>query len=194
GDGTDTPAVRQGNRYSIFNSLTGAEPDQVLTLGERRDTVLVGDWDGNGTDTLAVRDGNRYSVWNTLTSGLPDQVIRFGHRNDKVLVGDWDGNGTDTLAVRQGNRYSVWNSFTAEEPDQVLTLRGAAGRHRGYYRDHRRDTVLVGDWDGNGSDTLAVRNGSRYSIWNALTSGSPDQVITFGHARDTVLVGDWDGK
>ncbi|MHB1065665.1 MAG: bifunctional metallophosphatase/5'-nucleotidase, partial [Georgenia sp.] len=98
--GTDTLAVRQGNRYSIFNTLTGGEPDQVVTFGERRDTVLVGDWDGDGTDTPAVRQGNRYSIFNSLTGAEPDQVLTLGERRDTVLVGDWDGNGTDTLAVR----------------------------------------------------------------------------------------------
>ncbi|MCH9275444.1 L,D-transpeptidase [Bifidobacterium amazonense] len=55
------------------------------------------------------------------------------------------------------------------------------------------DTVLVGDWNGDGKDTLAVRRGNQYHIKNAIAGGAADQVVTYGHADDTVLVGDWNG-
>lgn len=73
--------------------------------------------------------------------------------------------GTSTLSITTDLGTAVSLPLVAEEPEPVP------------------DT-----------DTLAVRNGSRYATWNTLTSGSADQVITFGHAGDTVLVGDWDGK
>ncbi|MGC5615856.1 glycoside hydrolase family 3 N-terminal domain-containing protein [Georgenia sp. Z1491] len=55
------------------------------------------------------------------------------------------------------------------------------------------DEVLVGDWDGDGSDTLAVRRGNAYFLSNNLYGGNADVELTFGRASDTVLVGDWDG-
>jgi hypothetical protein len=56
------------------------------------------------------------------------------------------------------------------------------------------DTVLVGDWDGDGKDTLAVRRGNTYYIKNSLAGGVADQTVIYGRATDTVLVGDWDGN
>jgi hypothetical protein len=56
------------------------------------------------------------------------------------------------------------------------------------------DIPRVGDWDGNGYDTVGVyRNGVWY-LRNANTSG-PHTVpsFTFGNATDTPLVGDWNG-
>ncbi|MGC5628802.1 sialidase family protein [Georgenia sp. Z1344] len=55
------------------------------------------------------------------------------------------------------------------------------------------DEVLVGDWDGDGSDTLAVRRGNAYYLSNTLYGGTADVELTFGRSGDTVLVGDWDG-
>ena len=52
---------------------------------------------------------------------------------------------------------------------------------------------MVGDWDGNGKDTLAVRRGSDYYFKNSIAGGNADKVITYGRVNDAVLVGDWDG-
>jgi hypothetical protein len=56
------------------------------------------------------------------------------------------------------------------------------------------DAVYVGDWDGNGSDTLAVRRGNVYLLRNSNSSGPADVSVTYGDPGDTVLVGDWDGN
>ncbi|MGC5616416.1 metallophosphoesterase [Georgenia sp. Z1491] len=55
------------------------------------------------------------------------------------------------------------------------------------------DEVLVGDWDGDGSDTLAVRRGNAYFLSNSLYGGAAEVELTYGRADDAVLVGDWDG-
>lgn len=55
------------------------------------------------------------------------------------------------------------------------------------------DRVYVGDWDGDGRDTLAVRRGANYYFSNGLTGGSAERVVTYGRPGDTVLMGDWDG-
>ncbi|MGJ9452494.1 LamG-like jellyroll fold domain-containing protein [Actinotignum sp. GS-2025c] len=55
------------------------------------------------------------------------------------------------------------------------------------------DQVLIGDWDGDGKETLAVRRGNQVFIQNSLTGGVADEVISFGRTDDTIVVGDWDG-
>ncbi|WP_226924753.1 multicopper oxidase family protein [Georgenia satyanarayanai] len=55
------------------------------------------------------------------------------------------------------------------------------------------DEVLVGDWDGDGTDTLAVRRGSTVHVSNSLRGGQADTVLTYGRPGDELLVGDWDG-
>jgi hypothetical protein len=55
------------------------------------------------------------------------------------------------------------------------------------------DTVYVGDWNGDGTDTLAVRRGNTFYLKNDTTSGPADTVLAYGDPGDTVFVGDWDG-
>ena len=54
------------------------------------------------------------------------------------------------------------------------------------------DEVLVGDWDGDGIDTFAVRRGNTFFIKNAINAGAADETIVYGRVGDEVLVGDWD--
>jgi hypothetical protein len=54
------------------------------------------------------------------------------------------------------------------------------------------DTVMVGDWNGNGHDTLAVRRGAQYFIRNTIAPGQADITVVYGRPDDRVLVGDWD--
>ncbi|MDD9205522.1 hypothetical protein PU560_03440, partial [Georgenia sp. 10Sc9-8] len=55
------------------------------------------------------------------------------------------------------------------------------------------DTVLVGDWDGDTEDTLAVRRGIEYHLANQIRGGEADRVVVYGRATDAAIVGDWDG-
>ncbi|WP_147796323.1 hypothetical protein [Cellulomonas sp. Y8] len=55
------------------------------------------------------------------------------------------------------------------------------------------DVPVVGDWDGDGTQTPGVfRNGVFYLL-NSLRSGGADIVVRFGNPGDVPLGGDWDG-
>jgi hypothetical protein len=55
------------------------------------------------------------------------------------------------------------------------------------------DVTLIGDWDGDGKDTLAVRRSATYHLTDRTTGGEASTVFTYGRPGDVVLVGDWDG-
>ncbi|SFL85839.1 hypothetical protein [Geodermatophilus ruber] len=55
------------------------------------------------------------------------------------------------------------------------------------------DSVFVGDWDGDGVDTLAVRRGNTFLVRDSNTTGAADRTFAYGDPGDAVLVGDWDG-
>ncbi len=55
------------------------------------------------------------------------------------------------------------------------------------------DEVFVGDWDGDGRDTLAIRRGATFHVRNTNTTGGADYTFTYGRPGDIVLAGDWNG-
>ncbi|MEE6286806.1 gamma-glutamyltransferase [Georgenia sp. MJ173] len=55
------------------------------------------------------------------------------------------------------------------------------------------DDVFIGDWNGDGRDTIAVRRGNVFHVSNAHRGGDAEQTFRYGHPGDVVLVGDWDG-
>ncbi|PYF96283.1 Sugar phosphate isomerase/epimerase [Georgenia satyanarayanai] len=71
------------------------------------------------------------------------------------------------------------------------TWRGSTDVHFMYGR--WADEVLIGDWDGDGKDTIAVRKGNEFHVSNSQRGGNPDSVFTYGRPGDVILVGDWDG-
>ncbi|WP_043500162.1 CAP domain-containing protein [Georgenia sp. SUBG003] len=54
------------------------------------------------------------------------------------------------------------------------------------------DGAMVGDWNGDGTDTVAVRRGRTFYV-NDGHDGTADRVFSYGRPGDVVLVGDWDG-
>jgi hypothetical protein len=54
--------------------------------------------------------------------------------------------------------------------------------------------VYIGDWDGDGVDSIAIRRGNEYYVKNDnKKTGVADRVFAYGDADDYVLVGNWDG-
>jgi hypothetical protein len=54
---------------------------------------------------------------------------------------------------------------------------------------------LVGDWDGDGRESIGVfrPSAARFYLRNALSSGPHDFDVLFGLPGDMPIVGDWDG-
>lgn len=80
-----------------------------------------------------------------------------------------------------GNTYYFKNSMTGGSADFIARY----GRVT--------DEVFVGDWNGDGIDTLAVRRGNQFIVNNSISGGEVPIEFTFGRPGDEVYVGDWDG-
>ncbi len=52
---------------------------------------------------------------------------------------------------------------------------------------------LVGDWDGDGDDTVGIYRNSAFYLRNSNTAGPADLAFNYGIPGDTQLVGDWEG-
>lgn len=52
---------------------------------------------------------------------------------------------------------------------------------------------FIGDWNGDGKDTLAIRNGAEITIYDDLAGTNATNKFLFWNPTDTVVSGDWDG-
>jgi SpoIID/LytB domain protein len=106
-------------------------------------------------------------------------------------------NVTTESALRFGLKSSWWVPTAAPDntPGFYLSNSNSTGTADVVFNyGNPDDTVLVGDWDGNRTDTLAVRRGHMYYLSNSNSTGKADVVMGYGNPDDVVLVGDWDGN
>jgi hypothetical protein len=56
------------------------------------------------------------------------------------------------------------------------------------------DTTLMGDWNGDGTDTPGVVRNGVWHLRNSNTTGFGEISLAYGDPGDTPVVGDWDGN
>ncbi len=122
-----------------------------------------------------------------LTTGLPDQVERYGEAGDLPVAGDWDGDKIDSLGIYRQGVFHLRPARLADADgnpvgEEITVEFGLPG-----------DLPVVGDWDGDGVDTIGVYRQGQFLLRNSNRSGPPDIIINFGEAGDLPLAGDWDG-
>jgi hypothetical protein len=172
-------------------SYGGGVTDQVVPLpSQPGDVPLWGDWNGDGAFTPAIFRNGDWLLFDALAGRTftPRAPIRFGAPGDTPVVGDFNGDRrTDIGVFRKG----VWFfrfvpggkvPFTGGRPQ--LTLRYGAPT----------DRPIVGDWNGDGKDTVGVRRGTIFKLSDTLVAGKPAWTFNYGFASDEAVAGDWDGN
>ncbi len=185
-------AVDSGGIWGLRGGLVQGTTVNSFYYGDPGDVPFMGDWDGDGIATPGLyrqSDGYVY-VRFTNTQGIADTEFYFGDPGDVPLVGDFNGDGRDTV--------SIWR--VAEARVYVINKLGEQGKGLGaaeYFYDFGKseDIPFVGDFDGDGIDTVGLYSKSTGTVYfrNTNSAGDPDQSFQFGQAGDQVLVGDWDG-
>ncbi|HEU4389657.1 MAG TPA: SBBP repeat-containing protein [Blastocatellia bacterium] len=175
-----------------------------------QETFQGGDVDGfvakigsTFNDTIGVYrpSATDFLLRNSNTAGNPDQTIDFGIAGDLPVAGDWDGDGDDEPGVfrpsagqfllRKVTVTIVRPCFTC--PPVTLTTVTVFTVNFG----QAGDLPVVGDWNGDGVDTVGVLRNGTFLLTNGLNvdGSTPPVDITaaFGQAGDLPVAGDWDG-
>ncbi|MCM3661085.1 TIM barrel protein [Georgenia satyanarayanai] len=121
-----------------------------------------------------------------------------------VAPGTYPGSGTVSVTARAAAGFALAGGAT--EWRQTFSTAVAAGTGEFHLSNtwhgttdvrfaygRMTDEVFIGDWDGDGRDTVALRRGNTFHVSNALSGGSADVVLAYGRAGDVILVGDWNG-
>ena len=209
GDWTGTGAVTIGlysTTQSVFylrNSNSGGIADTTFVYGPAKiapgstaDIPIVGDWDGNGTDTIGLYDPTTsvFYLRNSNSSGFADVIFAYGPANGGLvpIAGDWNGDGTDTIGLYdpRASVFYLKNSNSSGFADTVFAY-GAANTGPPL----SGAVPLVGDWNGDGTDTIGLFNAtsSVFYLRNSNSSGFADITMTYGPFAGGLrpLVGAW---
>jgi len=176
-----------------FEYLTGQEAGEVgsRVLEVTPQAVTFADEAGTEEDT--------YTVPRTVG-------VEYLVDGQVVTAGTHEAEGTVTVTARaaagfelaEGSTTEWSHTFSTETPDTRtaefhLTNGWDASTDVHFMYGRWVDEVFIGDWDGDGVDTIAVRRGNEFHVTNTLEGGDADVVFRYGRTGDVILVGDWDG-
>jgi len=162
-------------------------------FGNPGDTPFLGDWDCDGIETPGLyrrSDGFVY-LRNANTQGVADMQFFFGNPGDIPLVGDFNGDGCDTVSIYRPSEGRVFIINRLGADDGRL---GAAELN--YYFGNPGDKPFVGDFDGNGTETVGLHRESTGFVYFRLThtEGASNSQFYFGDPGDQLIAGDWTGN
>ena len=125
--------------------------------------------------------------WHVRTPGHADYTFSFGAAGDTPILGDWDGDGIDTPGVYRPSNGSAYLT------NQIPPNGGAALPDLTFFFGSPGDRVFVGDWDGNGTDTLGLSRRGRIFLTNVNATSIGVAFSWFGKPSDITRGGDPDG-
>ena len=214
-DSSDNLYVANEAGTTVSKFTPGAIKPTATLTGLTNPMTLAFDTSGNlyvanyGSSTVSKFATGATSPTATLT-GLSDPRSLAFDPSGNLYVANWgSGSGTTVSEFGAGKHNAHGHTHRDGQSDLAgvrlrrQPLRGQRGRH---HREQVRQqlgrrigwTPLSGDWDGNGTDSIALYNmvNSTFYFRNTNDAGSPDVTFTFGPAGGGWLpiVGDWDGN
>lgn len=128
----------------------------------------------SGTVTPSKTGYTFYPASRTYTT----QAIDLTGQDYKIVQ-----RGASTVGVFRPNQNKIYlrNSNTTGTPDITITA-GQSG-----------DYMVVGDWNGDGTDTPGIYHNGTFYLYNSTSGGAADVTFAFGVAGYLPVAGDWNG-
>ncbi len=192
GKGFDSIGVyrEMSTRFWLRNSNTPGAADLQIVYGSLGDIPLVGDWTGKGFDSIGVYRPSecKFYLRYSNTPGDAEEMIHFGDPRDVPLVGDWNGMGFDSVGVYRRDTRTFY--LRTCDSYRIPYTKGTIAVTYG----NPGDVPLVGDWMGNGIDSIGLYRPSerKFFLRSINTPGqATEAVIQYGNPGDTPVVGNW---
>jgi len=189
------------------NPTTASTVDYTVTFSEPVTGVDASDFSLSTTgsisgESIANVSGSDTTYTVTVNTGTGTGTLGLGIPFT-ATINDLAGNPLGNLPYTNGEVYTIgtvvstfeavtvgvfrnadvaWNlrnSNTSGAPD-ISTNYGMPG-----------DYPVVGDWDGNGTDTIGIYRNGVFYLSNSNTTSSADIVFAFGMPGDQPIAGDW---
>jgi hypothetical protein len=165
GDGMRTPGYFKGGQFFLSNEIDGSGTIVNFTFGDSRGFPVVGDWDGDKDEEVAVfRAGTWLVRANTSPTSTTVGPFTFGSGTWPLTVpvaGDWNGDGIDGIGYYLPNGAGV-GTWTLRQT--AIASGPSAGSFN--FEAAQPGYPVVGDWDGNGTDTFGTKTGATWSLTN----------------------------
>lgn len=163
----------------------------TFIYGNPGDVPIIGDWDCDGFDSPGMyrqSDGYVY-LRNISARGKADIRFFFGDPDDVPIAGDFNGDGCDTVSLYRPSqqRFYIINELGGGDG-------GLGVAEFDFHYGDPGDEPLVGDFDGDGMDTVGLYRPSakRVFLLNAHRGRKADVAFAYGRAGDRVLMGHWE--
>ncbi len=140
----------------------------------------------------------RWRLRNANSSGNAAVSINFGKLNWQAVAGDWDGDGRDTIGTFSPNS-GRWRLVTAPLGPGASAHAEAELEYISFTFRAQSGLPVVGDWNGDGTDTVGVYvpSSGTFFLRNSNTSGPADLSFSFGANQPrrfvVAVAGDWNG-
>lgn len=150
----------------------------------------------------AIYQNRFWYLRNTLTSGPANSTFAYGPASSIFpVMGDWNGDGRKTVgivAVDRATERLIWFLRDSNSAGPATVAPFVFGHREFGAVDRLVSIPVVGDWNGDGRDTVGVvylnaSGGPRWELRNSNTGGAANIVVRFGGAFDYPVVGDWNG-
>ncbi|MGB0716685.1 MAG: hypothetical protein ACPGXK_12450 [Phycisphaerae bacterium] len=157
-----------------------------ISLSAAADRPAVFFTDASHFEIQTGNDGDGFDL------KLQYPTTRTGFSLTLPVAGDWDGDGLDGIGVYDfgAAQFHLRNECSPGDDDIIAAFGEGGGGDKG-----PAVYPIVGDWDGDGTDTIGTYDNvnQRFQLRNSNTAGPPDLDFVFGLAASIPVSGDYDG-
>ncbi|MBZ0320289.1 MAG: fibronectin type III domain-containing protein [Anaerolineae bacterium] len=210
----DTLAIydTQNQRLYLVNTLDSQSNQlQTVQLSSPNPIVgVMGDWNGDGLKTPGYYAGGVFYTTNLLNPTRPSDwtATWFGLMGRPALAGHFAGSSHDCIGVVDSGYFPPYGiafalyytcDFSQPNPDKSFQwLSVVLPDEQGFTGTHQFET---GDFDGDGSDSVAIRRG-KFIAYTNITPGAGHAAFAYAQYWGTpdssgegdFVTGDWDGN